>query len=431
LENQAEHWATMERHAKVRFLAEPHPYKVLYGGRNGLKSWSMARQLIVNTLQRPIRWLCCRETMHSIEDSVHQLLSDQIHNLQASAHFRILKNRIEGINGSLITYAGLRTDASHIKSYENYDGAWVEEAAQVSKASWEILLPTIRKAGSEIWVSFNPELETDDTYKRWVLAPPPGAVVKRTSWMDAEEVGWLSAESKAKIEHLRVTDPDSFAHVYDGLCIQIVEGAIYAAELRQTEKDERIRRVPYDATKPVYTFWDLGFGDETSIWFVQAFPFEYRLIDYEEGSGFELKHYQKRLQERPYVYATHYLPHDATAKQLGTGRSIEELMRSAGFTVRIVPKLSLRDGINAARTIFPQCWFDGEKCADGLQALRHYRWAPESNLGVPKREPLHDWASNGADAFRYFSVGIRKPPAPKPIYLRDRTTPERHVGAWS
>src|SRR3990167_7269058 len=206
----------MERHAKVRFLGQPHPYKVLYGGRNGLKSWSMARQLICDALQRPIRWLCCRETMHSIEDSVHQLLCDQISNLKAGAHFKITKNKIEGLNGSLITYAGLRTDASHIKSYESYDGAWVEEAAQVSKASWEILLPTIRKAGSEIWISFNPDLATDDTYKRWVLTPPPGAVVVRTSWRDADAVGWLSEESRAKIEHLQATDPDAYEHVYEG-----------------------------------------------------------------------------------------------------------------------------------------------------------------------------------------------------------------------
>jgi phage terminase large subunit len=238
---------------------------------------------------------------------------------------------------------------------------------------------------------------------------------------------WFSGVLRTEMEHMKTNDPAAYDHVWEGLCVANVEGAIYANELRQVDLDQRITRVPYDATRPVHTFWDLGWGDSTCIWFVQAFPFEYRLIDYVEGDSLPLKHYQREVQNRPYVYGNHYLPHDARAHQLSTGKSVEELMRGAGFKVVVLPKLSIIDGINAARTIFPQCWFDGEKCADGIQALRHYRWAPEGTLGQVRREPLHDWASNAADGFREFAVGIKQP-INKPI--KTDSMPIR-TSAWS
>ena len=418
----------VERHTKLAFLGEHHPYKVLYGGRGGLKSWGIAQQLVVDAMVKPIRTLCCRETMQSIADSVHKLLADTIVRLGVQAHFEVQKTTIRGINGSEFAFAGLRHNVTGIKSYEAFDRAWVEEAQMVSRSSWNILIPTIRKEDSEIWVSFNPVLENDDTYERFVKHPPPGAVVVRTNWRDNI---WLSDKFMADLKHLRDTNPEEFEHVYEGCCIQSVEGAIFAEQLRQAEKDGRITRVPYDPLKPVETFWDLGFGDATAIWFVQAFPYEYRIIDYEEGDHFVLKHYQKQLQSRPYVYGTHYLPHDAQAHDLRTGRSVEELMRSAGFRVQIVPRLSLTDSINAARTIFSECYFDGDKCADGLQALRHYRWGPLNLQGERKREPVHDWASHGGSAWRYVGVGIKKPPASKEVKRGQFYNPPVYSGAWS
>ena len=185
--------------------------------------------------------------------------------------------------------------------------------------------------------------------------------------------------------------------------------------------------MPYDATKPVHTFWDLGWADNTAIWFVQSFPFEYRVIDYEDGSQQTLKYYLNLLQSKGYVYGTHHLPHDARAKNLGTGRSVEELMRAAGFKVSIVPMLSIADGINAARTIFPQCWFDGEKCADGLQMLRRYRYGEVKTLGVPSKEPLHDDSSHAADAWRMVGVAMKAPKKSPPPADRPRPV----MSAWS
>jgi phage terminase large subunit len=227
------------------------------------------------------------------------------------------------------------------------------------------------------------------------------------------------------MEYCKATDPSAYDHIWEGLCVLSVEGAIYGEELRALELDCRVTKVDYDPLFPVYTFWDIG-DRHTSIWIAQAFPFEYRLVDYIEGEGLSLNQYIKQLQDKPYIYKCHYLPFDAQSPQLSTGKSIEEQMHGAGLTVEIVARLTLTSGINAVRTIFKQCWFDSEKCADGLQGLRHYRWMPLGTLGQEKREPLHDWASHPADAFRYFAVGIRTPRRPRP-----KSEQPRRISQWS
>lgn len=391
---------------KLQFLFEPHRYKIAYGGRGAAKSWGIARALLILGTQRPLRILCARETQKSISDSVHALLKDQVKELNLGGYYEVLQSSVRGTNGADFLFAGLKHNINNIKSVESCDIVWVEEAQAVSKGSWDVLIPTIRKSGSEIWASFNPELESDDTYQRFVKNPPPGAKVVKVNWSDNP---WFPDVLKAEREHLLAKDPDSYQHIWEGHCKQMLDGAVYANELRAAEADGRITKVPYDATKPVHTFWDLGWADNTCIWFAQSIGFEYRLIDFESDTQKPLQHYLKKLQDRPYIYGTDYLPHDARAKQLGSGRSIEELMRAAGRRVEIVKRLGLADGINAARTIFGQCWFDAEKCADGLQALRHYRYEKDEKLGTWGKEPLHDWASHPADGFRYFGVAMKEP----------------------
>lgn len=385
-------------------------YKVLYGGRGGIKSWTFARALLLHGSERRLKILCARETQTSIADSVHALLKLQIAYLGLDAFYTVEKGKIYGANGTEFVFFGLRHNTADIKSCEGVDIAWVEEAESVSKSSWDILGPTIRKDGSEIWVSFNPLLEQDATWQRFVVRPPADAIVVKTTYRDNP---WFPEVLKNEMEECRARRPDDYSHIWEGCCVSTLEGAIYQQELRKVDQEGRITQVRYDATRPVHTFWDLGYGDSTSIWFVQAFPFEYRIIDFLQNNREPLTWYQKELQAKPYVYGTHFLPHDARARQLGSGKSVEELMRTAGMRVQIVPNLSIADGINAARTIFGQCWFDGEKCADGLQALRHYQWG-ELATGQVTREPKHDENSHSADAFRMFAIGIRperkKPP---------------------
>lgn len=404
-------------------------YIVLYGGRGGSKSWACARALLILGSMRPLRILCARETQKSISESVHRLLSDQVVALGLENFYTVERARIYGINGTEITFAGIRQNVGNLKSFEGVDICWVEEAQNVSKNSWDVLIPTIRKEGSQIWVTFNPELESDNTYQRFVLSPPPGAKVVRIGW---EDNPWFPDVLRQEMEHLKATDMAAYNHVWGGCCISVVAGAIYAEELARVEREGRIRSVPYDPTTPVQTFWDLGIGDLCAIWFVQSYPWEHRFIDYYENQGQPLNHYLGILQgqadaagrSRRYVYGKHHLPHDARARNFLTGKTVQEQMIAiyGGDRVALVPEMGLIDGINAARTFMSQCLFDSVNCADGLQRLRHYRWAPPGPDGQLKRLPLHDDNSNGADAYRMAAIGV-KPVShlsrPKPVVIPD------------
>ena len=203
---------------------------------------------------------------------------------------------------------------------------------------------------------------------------------------------------------------DEYAQEYECSFEAAVKGAIYSKELEEARNDGRVTRVPVDPLLPIDTTWDLGVGDATSIWFSQSLRSgEVRLVDYYENSGEGLPHYAKVLKDKGYTYGEHWAPHDIQVKELGSGRSRLETARSLGITFRVCPKVSLDDGIHAARMLFAVCWFDAEKCRAGLEALQHYRKDYNSRLNEFKDVPVHDWASHGADAFRYLAVR-QKPP---------------------
>lgn len=417
---------------KLKFLFKPSRYKILWGGRGGAKSWGVARALLIQGMQQPLRILCARETMKSIADSVHKLLGDQISEMGLDAHYEVQQAVIKGKNGTEFIFAGLKQNINNLKSYEGCDRVWCEEAATVSKRSLDTLIPTIRKPGSEIWLTYNPELETDEVHRRFVInKPPPGAMVIKVGW---EDNPWFPEVLRVEKDHLRLTDPEAFEHVWQGACRSGVTGAIFGQEMKATTAEKRICSVPYDRTRPVDTIWDLGFGDKTAIWFAQAYDGWFNFIDYLEDEGETIHHYLLQLNQRGYVYGFDYLPHDALDtiihKNLAADktRSIEGIMRSMGRSVRMIPKTYVVDGINAARTIFPQCRFDEEKCADGLRALRMYQWGPPSPNGVAKREPLHDSASHGADAFRGAAWSLKQPRREK---KEPSAAPYRPASAWS
>jgi len=421
---------------KLDFLFDPHRYKVAYGGRGAAKSWGFARALLILGTKFDLRILCARETQKSIKESVHQLLEEQIAALNIGDCYEIEKQAIYGRKTKTeIFFAGLKHNVDNIKSVSTVDICWVEEAQAVSKGSWEKLIPTIRTGSPEgfqgrpeIWVSFNPDMDSDDTYRRFVLHPPSDSVVVKIGYRDNP---WFPEVLRKEMEDLKASDPDAYNHVWEGCCINTLSSAIYAAELRAANAEGRVKLVPYDRTRPVDCFWDLGYGDMTAVWFGQAFPMEYRLIDYLEGSGKPIHWYLSEMGARGYVYGCDYLPWDIGmhAGHMGGGRSIEELMRQAGRKVRITPKISVVDGINAARTILPMCWFDEERTKAGVKALSHYRYGEMKTTEHPTREPLHDWASHGADAFRYFAVAIRQPQMQR-LKEEQRRAPQ-YTSPWS
>lgn len=361
---------------------------------------------------------------------MHKLLSDQIAEMGMSGFYTVEKATIYGVNGTEFRFAGIRTNIGAIKSFEGIDIAWVEEAANVSRSSWMTLIPTIRKDGSEIWVSFNPELEADETYQRFVAKPPSNAVVIKVNHSDNP---WFPDTLRVEMEDLKERNFDDYLHVYGGNCKHALEGAVFAKELRDATVGERICSVPWNQAKPVDTFFDLGKRDMTSIWFAQVVGFEYRILDFYENSGVNLAHYIKALQEKPYTYGTMWLPHDAEHDLLASERTIAQQMRAAGHKVRIVPKVTKSNQIEAARAVFGQCWFDRDGCADGLQHLRHYQFEVDPDTKLRGKEPLHDEHSHAADAFMYLGMALREPKtntsAIKP-YVSTKTIAPNTRGTW-
>lgn len=429
---------------KLLPLFEPHRNKVVYGGRGGLKTWQFARALLLRGARQFERVVCCRETMDSIEESVHHTLEGQISQLGLESQYTVQQRRIigphwEGHGNTEFIFAGLRYNVHNIKSLEGATIVWVEEAETVSKHSWDTLLPTIRwedkaaNRASEVWVSFNPRLATDETYKKWVLNPPPDSWVTKTSYRDNP---WFPDVLKVQMEHARLTDPETFQHVWEGECARGLAGAIYAKEYKAAVASGRIMDIPHDPSKPVDTFWDLGFGDRNCIWFVQRLGPWWHFVDYLEGAGETLSYYVIEMQRKGYVLGTCYLPHDGVDAMLhgklsnDRSKSPDMALRALGMTVRIAPKLEIETGINAVRTVFPMCRFDKAKCAEGLSALENYQWGPPSANGQERTKPLHDWASHGADALRTFGV-TAKPEAEKQKAKIEPRRPPRILSPWS
>ncbi len=369
-------------------------------------------------LERPLRVLCTREFQNSIEESVHKLLKDQVALLGLQDYYDVQKTKIYGPefedeDGNLIgqtefSFAGLRHNAHGLRSYEGVDVCWVEEAVNVSKASWETLIPTIRKDGSEIWISFNPVLDSDYTYKRFVLKPPSDSYCVRINWRDNP---WFPATLKREMEDLRREDEDAYLNVWEGHTKQVLDGAVFAKELRAMRKENRITSVPYSRTNPVSTYWDLGRSDMTSIWFIQRVGLQDRAVQFYENNSHAIDHYIKYLKEQPYVYDTIWLPHDGNSKMLHHPLSIKEQLKKAfpSLDVKVLDQFPLETQINAARLSMATIWIDEENCVDGLAALNNYQYEVDDETKERSKKPLHNWASHGSSAFMTFAMSKREP----------------------
>lgn len=389
--------------AKLRPLFQPKRYKVLHGGRGGAKSWGVARALLIQGSNKPLRILCAREVQKSMKDSVHRLLSDQIKSLGLESFYEVLETEIRGLNGTLIIFTGLATHTvDSIKSYEGVDVVWVEEAHGVSKKSWDTLVPTIRKDGSEIWLTMNPDMDTDETWMRFVAAPDPDSVVIEINWRDNPWFPEVLEQERRKAE---VRDPEDYAHIWEGKPRRVAAGAIYRHEIEAAYSDKRVCPVPYDPTLPVHTVWDLGWNDAMTIGFVQRGPRDLRLIDYIEDSNRTLDWYVGQIERRPWRWGTDYIPHDGRTRNFQTGKSTEELLQAMQRRVHVLPATSVEEGIKAARQVWPRCYFDATKTLRLLECLKRYRRQVNATTNEPMG-PLHDEYSHGADMFRYLGQAV-------------------------
>jgi len=383
---------------------EPHRYKVVYGGRGSGKSWSIAQLLVLKAWQQPTRVLCAREIQRSISDSVLQLLADTIERMGLSDYFDVQKTQIVGTNGSRFIFEGMRSNITKIKSMEGLDIAFCEESESITYSSWETLIPTMRKKGSEIWVSFNPNDEMDDTYQRFVENPPPEAFVQKVNW---DSNPWFPEELEKERLYLKGKNIDLYNHVWEGEVLSNRDGAYFAKFIQ----DDQIMDFAVEPNIPVDTYWDLGISDSMCLWLVQQVGREIRVVDCYENQGEGLQFYINWLHDwrtrHQAVLGQHYAPHDIQVRELGSGKSRLETARKLGINFRVVPKLTIEDGIHATRAILPKCYFNKTNCKTGLQALRRYRKEFDEKKGVYKPHPLHDWSSHYADAFRYFAIAFR------------------------
>ena len=211
--------------------------------------------------------------------------------------------------------------------------------------------------------------------------------------------------------------PEQYEQEYECSFTAAIIGAYYGKLLSDADDNGRVTRVPYDPAYPVHTAWDLGINDSTAIWFAQVFRGgAVNVIDYYESSGVGLDHYADVLNRKDYTYGDHLAPHDIEVRELGSGKSRWETAYSLGLRFRVIPKMKVADGINAARMLIPKCYFDRDKCGEGLEMLRQYRQEWDEKRKSFRDHPRHDYTSHAADAFRYLAVGLenrevmRKPP---------------------
>jgi len=395
---------------KLQNLFRPYRYKVMHGGRGSGKSWAAARALLILAAQKPLRVLCAREVQKSIKDSVKQLLADQIQELKLDGVYQILETEIRGTNGSRFIFTGLATHTvESIKSLESIDVCWVEEAQTVSKRSWDILTPTIRAPASEIWLTLNPWLVSDETYQRFVAESPPDAWVEQINYRDNPWFPDVLEQERAHCEAAR--PPEEYRNIWLGEPRRTADGAYYAEQMSALRGADRIRQVAYEPSVPVNTFWDLGWNDTTAIWWHQFVAGEHRFLRSYEMGGEPLDHYAQVIQSAGYTYDRHYLPHDAEHKSLQTGRSVLEILRDLlpGHRFDVVPRVNnVLEGIHETRMkLAGNVYFDAEGCESGIRALENYRKKYNEKLGVFTSQPLHDQYSNLADAFRQWGQGYQ------------------------
>lgn len=427
---------------KLAPLLKPARYKGAHGGRGGAKSHFFAEQLLLRCYMQPTRAVCIREVQNSIKESVQQLLLDKIAKLGLSDHFDPYRDEIRGkgkARGSQIIFRGMQTyNAENIKSLEGYDVAWVEEAQTFSDHSLRLLRPTIRKPGSELWFSWNPRHDTDAVDKM-LRGPsrPRDSIVVDVGWQDNP---WLPDVLRQEMEDDYAADAEMAEHVWGGGYLLVSEGAYYARQIVQAEKEGRVGHFPYNPALPVKTSWDLGVHDYTAIWFWQDDGFKATVIDFYEATGGGLeqaianalpeifipppwndewagwdksKALERLGRDVPFRYGDHFLPHDIRVREWGGGARtrVELAIRLGMENIRKGVATNPEDRIEAVRALLPVVRFNHTpRVAQGITRLRRYRRKWNDTLKT-YTTPEKDGNDHAADAAGEFAINAEIKPA--------------------
>lgn len=393
---------------KLKPLLFPKRYKGAYGGRGGAKSHFFAEQVLVRCYQAQIRVVCIREVQDSIRDSVRQLLVDKIQKLGLGEFFHPLETEIRGANGSLIIFKGMQSyNAETIKSLEAYDIAWVEEAQTLSQRSLDMLRPTIRRPGSELWFSWNPRYKTDPVDRFFRKDPPAESVSVLINWRDNP---WFPEVLRKDMERDFTADENKADHIWNG-AYGSSEGAILSRWVNEAEREGRISNtVTFDQDGPdIEISSDIGFRDTASWWYWQRRLGGFALLEYQGDSGLDaddwipiIKASIERITRQKKVGRI-WLPHDAKTKTFQSKHSSMEKFLAAFGTefVRVVPQSKKGDQISAARKVIKHCEFHKTACEPGLDGLLAWEFEWNDDNNVFSRDPLHNWASHPGDSFAY------------------------------
>jgi phage terminase large subunit len=418
-------------------LLAPNRHKGAYGGRGGAKSHFFAGLLIFRCRSRKTRAVCIREVQNTIRDSVRQLLVDKIVSMGLEGFFEILETEIRGRNGSLIVFRGMQAyNAANIKSLEDFDIAWVEEAQTLSAQSLKLLRPTIRKEGSELWYGWNPRHDTDPVDKFFRDGNKRSNMVcVSVNWRDNP---WFPSVLKQEMLDDYAADPEMAEHVWGGGYELITEASYYGRLIAHAEKEGRIGDYPYNPQgEPLITSWDLGVDDYTAIVFWQVNGLIPTVVDfYEAGNiGVEITDYAMPEimaeadipkaaaqmidlgRDVPFKYKLHMLPHDVKVREWGSGgkQRTLTLMERGVKPLKVGVAANPADRINAMRALLPHIRFnDTPRIRALLSHLRRYSRKFSETVGQYTGE-LHDEHSHAADAAGEFAINFGLKQLPKPV----------------
>lgn len=414
-------------------LLVPSRYKGAWGGRGSGKSHFFAGLATEDALRMPgdtgegLRLVGIREVQKSLKHSAKALIESKLaeYRLGEAQGFKVFNEVIQLPKDGLMIFQGMQDHtAESIKSLEGFHRAWVEEAQSLSARSLSLLRPTIRKEGSELWFSWNPRRKTDpvDVMLRGAETPSD-AVVVRANWNDNP---WLpDVLEQERLDCLR-TDPDQYQHIWEGDYATVLAGAYYAASLARARTERRIGCVAADPLMTIRLFCDIGGtgarADAFSIWAAQFIGKEIRVLDYYEAVGQPLSAHLDWMRRRGYTQdrAQIWLPHDGQTQDKVYPVSYEGALASAGYKVVSVPNQgpgAAKARIEAARRLFPSCWFNAPDGADhdvtptceaGIDALGWYHEKRDEDRGIGLG-PDHDWSSHGADSFGLMCIVYEEP----------------------
>jgi phage terminase large subunit len=424
-------------------LLAPARDKVAKGGRGSGKSHFFGGLAVEDALCEPgdnggegLRMVCIREVQKDLAQSAKLLIESKLyeHGLSYGQGFRIYEDLIQTPGDGLIMFKGMNNyTADSIKSLEGFKRAWWEEAHTATQKSINLLRPTMRASGSQMWWSYNPSRKTDPVDVMFMGAEKPtGAAVVTANWRDNP---WFTAELEQERKDCLRMQPDQYEHIWEGGYVTVSENAYYARHLSEARGQGRICRLAFDPLMRVKLFWDIGGtgakADACSIWPCQFINREIRTRDYYEANGQDLATHVNWLHSKGYGpdRADIYLPHDGAANDKVFAVSYESELRRAGYDVTVVPNQgrgAAMARIEALRRLFGQIYFDEATTEGGRDALGWYHPKIDEKRGIDLG-PEHDWASHAADGFGLMANVYEEPIAKRQQSMRQRPAA---AGGW-